>query len=203
MATKLKPINEDQTMSGMASLHQSHLQDSSFVRNVMLGGILGKYRKEDQLLEENHSTDPRRTTTNISRKNWEISYRKWKWLVVLARLHVKFHTMKGFSFLKVVGKCGYCIEYNSNCFNCSLYKQDLCCSVNNLTKEKRENTVFWKYIRVMRKSVKDCNVKINWKKDVLAYATEMRDAIKKDEPKRQIKTSSIFTSLQLFFPKVA
>ncbi len=140
---------------------------------------------------------------NISRKNWEMSYKKWKWLVILARLHVKFHTMKGFSFLKVVGRCGYCIECNSNCFNCSLYKQDLCCSVDNLTKEKRENAVFWKYIRVMRKSVKDSDVKINWKKDVLAYAIEMRDAIKRDEPKKQIKTSSIFTSLQFFFPKVA
>ena len=55
----------------------------------------------------------------------------------------------------------------------------------------------------MQKGVKNYNEKINWKKDVLTYAIEMRNAIKKDKPKRQIKISSMFTPLQIFFPKAA
>jgi len=151
-------------------------------------------------MEEYQSADSRKAT-GISRKNWEMSYWKWKWLVILARLRIRFHTKRGFSFLNVVGKCGYCIEFKSNCFNCNLYKQSLCCSINNLTKEKREKTVLWKYLNVMQKSVKNYNKKINWQKDVLTYAIGMRDAIKKDKPKKQNKTGSIFKFLQIFFPK--
>ncbi len=190
-------------MSERIPLHRSYLQNGSFVRNSILGGTLRKYKKEDHLLEEGYSAGPEKTVTNISRKNWEMSYRKWQCLVILARLHIRFHTKKGFSFLNVVGKCGYCIEFKSNCFNCNLYRQDLCCSISNLTKEKREKTVLWKYLEVMQKGVNDNNRNINWKKDVLAYAIGMRDAIKKDKPKREIKISSIFTSLQLFSPKTA
>jgi hypothetical protein len=55
----------------------------------------------------------------------------------------------------------------------------------------------------MQKGVNNYNVKINWKKEVLTYAIEMRDAIKKDKPKKQIKAGSIFTSLKIISPKVA
>ncbi|WP_096895360.1 hypothetical protein [Candidatus Scalindua japonica] len=150
------------------------------------------YQQDGLFAEENHSAASGKASTGISRKNWEMSYRKWKLLVILARLRIRFHTKRGFSFLNVIGKCGYCIEFKSNCFNCNLYKQSLCCSINNLTKEKREKTVLWKYLNVMQKSVKNYNIKIDWQKDVLAYAIGMRDAIKKDKPKRRINHSSLF-----------
>jgi hypothetical protein len=201
MVTKLDLLRKDLTMSKRTLMQHNYLPDGGFVRNSILDGGLEKYKKEDQFLEESLSTDLKKATTNISRKNWEMSYKKWQWLVILARLHIRFHSKNGFSFLKVVGKCGYCIEFKSNCFNCNLYKQNLCCSIKYLTKEKRKNIVLWKYLRAMQKGIKNYNVKFNWKKDVLTYAIEMRDAIKKDKPKRQIKISSIFT--QLFFSKVA
>ena len=47
---------------------------------------------------EGLSTDAKVSATNISRKNWEMSYKKWQWLVILARLHIRFHTKDGFSF---------------------------------------------------------------------------------------------------------
>ena len=139
---------------------------------------------EDLLLEENQSTYSKLSAKDISRKNWKMSYRKWWWLVILARLHIRFHTINGFSFLKVVEKCGYCLELNSICFNCNLYKQNLCCSIKYLTKEKRENTIVWKYLHIMQKCVNNYNLKIHWKEDVLAYTIQMRDAIKKDKPKK-------------------
>lgn len=141
--------------------------------------------------------------TNISWKNWWMSYRKWWWLVILARLHIRFHTKNGFSFLNVVGKCGYCMEFESNCINCNLYNQNLCCSMKYLTIENKKKTVLWKYLHVMQKCADNHNLKINWKKDVLPYAIEMRNAIRKDKPKRQIKISSMFTLLQIFSPKAA
>ncbi len=55
----------------------------------------------------------------------------------------------------------------------------------------------------MQKGIKNYNKKINWKKEVLTYAIEMRNAIKKDKPKRQTRTNSKFTPLQIFFPKAA
>lgn len=181
-------------MSKRTSMQHHNPPNVGFVSNSILDGVLEKYKTDDQFLEENLSTDSKKTT-NISRKNWEQSYKKWWLLVILARLHIRFDSKNGFSFLKVVDKCGYCIEFKSNCFNCNLYKQNLCCSIKNLTKEKRKNTAFWKYLRVMQKGVNNYNLKFNWKKDVLTYAIEMRDAIKKDKPKRQIKNSSIFTSI--------
>ncbi len=199
MVTILDSIYEELEMSEKISLQQNYLM-GDFVRTNIPNGKLKTDKEEDQLLEENQSKISK-LTTNISRKNWEMSYKKWKWIVILARLHIKFHTKNGFSFLKVVGKCGYCIESKSNCFNCNLYKQSLCCSIKNLTREKKEKTTLWKYLNIMQKNVKDCNAKINWK-DVLTYAIEMRNAIKRDKPKRQINISSIFTPLQIFFPKV-
>jgi hypothetical protein len=201
MVTKLNSFNEDLAMTERTSLQLNCLLDGIDCTSIP-NGTLETYKKEEQFLEESHSADSK-TTTNISRKNWEMSYKKWRWLVILARLHIRFHSKNGFSFLNVIGKCGYCIEFKSNCFNCNLYKQNLCCSMKNLTKEKRKNTALWNYLSVMQKGVRNYNVKINWKKEVLTYAIEMRDAIRKDKPKRQIKISSIFTFLQIFFPKVA
>ena len=189
------------TVSEDILFHQNDQRDEIFVRRNILDDALEKHKKEDLLKEENQSISPTVSATNITRRNWEMSYNKWWWLVILAKLHIRFHTKKGFSFLKVLGKCGYCIEFESNCFNCNLYKQNLCCSIKNLTKEKRRNTVLWKYLRAMQKGVKNYNAKINWKKDVLAYAIEMRDAIKKDQPKGKTRINSIFTPLQIFSPK--
>ncbi len=203
MVTKLDSFNEDLAMLERTSLQQNDLLDSSFASKHLIDNTLEKQKEEDLLLEKRLLTGTKLSTTNISRKNWEMSYKKWQWLVILARLHIRFHSKNGFSFLKVASKCGYCIEFESNCFNCNLYKQDLCCSVKNLTKEKRKNTVLWKYLRAMQKGVKNYRVKINWKEDVLAYAIEMRNAIKKDKPKKQTKTSLIFTSLRVFSPKAA
>ncbi len=201
MATKLNPYNEGPAMHERTSCQQDFSLDGSFVRKHVIDDTLEKHKKKNLLQEKTLSTDAKVSATNISRKNWEMSYKKWQWLVILARLHIRFHTKKGFSFLKVVDKCGYCIEFKSNCFNCSLYKQNLCCSIKNLTREKRENTTLWKYLNAMQKSVKNYNKKINWKKDVLTYAIEMRNVIKKDKPKRQTRINSMFTPLQTFFPK--
>ncbi len=203
MAAKLNSYNEGLAMSERASCQQNSSLDDSFVRKHVIDDTLEKHKKKNLLQEKALSTGARVSATNISRENWEMSYKKWQWLVILARLHIRFHKKNGFSFLKVVDKCGYCIEFKSNCFNCNLYKQNLCCSMKNLTKEKRESTALWKYLNTMQKSVKDYNKKINWKKDVLTYAIEMRNAIKKDKPKRQTKINSTFTPLQIFFPKAA
>ncbi len=193
MSTKLNLLNKYLTMS----------KKTSRPRNDLQYGTIENYRKKNLLMKESQSTDSTLSTTNITQENWQMSYKKWWLLVILARLRIRFHTKKGFSFLKVLGKCGYCIEFESNCFNCNLYKQDLCCSIKNLTKEKKRNTVLWKYLRAMQKGIKNYNVKINWEKDVLAYAIEMRNAIKKDQPKKQAGNNSIFTTLQIFSRKVA
>ena len=61
----------------------------------------------------------------------------------------------------------------------------------------------WKYLRAMQKGVKNYNAKIDWEKEVLAYATQMKNAIKRDKPKRETKISSLFRPLQIFSPKAA
>ncbi len=177
------------TISERTSLLTDYLSDTT----------LGINEQKDLLLDRSQTKVSKSTRRKLSMENWKMSYMKWNWLVLLARLRIRFHSKNGFSFLKVVGKCGYCIEFESNCLNCNLYKQNLCCSVQNLTKEKRKSVALWKYLRVMQKGVKNYNVNINWKQDVLAYAIKMRDAIKKDKP----KTSSTLTPLQIFSQKAA
>ncbi len=191
MDTKQDLLSEYMTMSEKISKQHNFLKDD----------VLEKCGEKDLLPEESQATVSKVPVTEISRKNWRMSYRKWRWIVILARLRVRFHTINGYYFLKVVGKCGYCIELNSNCFSCNLYKQNLCCSIKYLTKDKREKTALWKYLHVMQKCVNNYSVKINWKKEVLAHAIEMRDAIKKDKPGRQNKISLMFTPLQIFSPK--
>ncbi len=120
----------------------------------------------------------------ISRENWKISCSKWWWIVVLARLHIRFNTKDGYTFLQVVGKCGYCIELDTNCSICYLYKKGVCCSIKYLKsgKRKRRNTTLWKYVHVMKKGIRDYTVKIDWNKDVLPWAIEMKDTIRRDKP---------------------
>lgn len=120
----------------------------------------------------------------ISRENWKTSYNKWRWIVILAILRIRFHTFSGYTFLPVIDKCGYCIEHDTNCSMCHLYKKRVCCSIEYLKsgKRKRKNTTFWKYVHAMKKGIGDYTVEIDWRMDVLPWATEMKNTIKKDKP---------------------
>ncbi len=119
----------------------------------------------------------------ISRNNWRASYFKWRLLVIMARLRIRFHLKDGFTYLKVIGKCGYCRELDSNCPECYLYVNEVCCSFKYLTNERKKHMAFWKYVRRMQKDIRNYSVKVNWKKDILPYAIKMRDTIKRDQPK--------------------
>ena len=112
-----------------------------------------------------------------------MAYNKWWWLVILAKLRIRFHTKDGFSFLKVIGECGYCTELNLDCLKCHLYEKRVCCSIKCLKDGlgNRKKIALWKYIHQMNRGVGDYSTKIDWK-EVLGNAITLRDTIKKDAP---------------------
>ena len=184
MVTKLKKLTykyNSNSSGDTLCLRNLHIE-TGYVIKQKINDALEKYKKEDLSLDECKVNDL--TVTKISRKSWKASYYKWWLLVIMARLHIRFHLKDGFSYLKVVGKCGYCKELDSNCPECYLYNKGVCCSLKYLTNERRKNMAFWKYVRRMRKDIRNYSVKINWKKEILPYAIEMRDSIKRDRPIR-------------------
>ena len=119
----------------------------------------------------------------ISNKNWCISYNKWRWIVIFTKRQIKFNTKDGFTNFKVVGECGYCIEVNSNCFECHLYKENVCCSAEYLKKAGKnyKDIPYLRYVFNMREVLRKNLDKPRWK-EILADALTMRDTIKADKP---------------------
>ncbi len=181
LSTDLQKTIKNMGVENRHSVVNNLLIETGYVIKQKINNALEKHKRDDLLLDACQVNDS--TVTKISRKSWRKSYYKWWLLVILARLHIRFHLKDGFSYLKVVGKCGYCKELDSNCLECYLYNKGLCCSLKYLTSERRKNMTFWKYVCRMRKNIRNYSVKINWKKEILPYAIEMREAIKRDKPK--------------------
>ena len=117
-----------------------------------------------------------KTIKKISRKNWKMSYDKWRFFIILIKFHVRFHTKKGYTFLKIFGRCGYCIEIDFHCHRCHLYKEGVCCSKDYLKKEirKGKNMAFWNILHEMRRAIRDYTVELDWEK-ILSDALIMKN----------------------------
>ena len=76
MVTKLDSFNEGLAMSERTSLQQNFSLDGSFARKHVIDDTLEKHTKRDLLQEKALSTDTKVSATNISKKNWEMSYKK-------------------------------------------------------------------------------------------------------------------------------
>lgn len=111
---------------------------------------------------------------------WLESFNKINKVVELTEKKVPFSNTRGFDCLTIVGRCGYCEEYDPDkkkrCDECPLFKKKVCASY----RYKNRSAIFLQYVGEMQKGIDDPS-KVDWKL-ALCLITMMRDVIEKDRP---------------------